>query len=141
MDRNSHKNDISIGPDKWISFGDLAVSQTRAVQVDSQLASVMPLIERLETECVSQCCGIHAFRLWPEEIEKAISTLGHAERDKLASDLASVQVGIEQLPCDTVVSTRINQYFRKPVFLEILTHIHNVVNGVYEKRAGPRRGV
>ena len=41
----------------------------------------------------------------------------------------SVQGEIERLPSDTVVSTRLNQYFRKQVFLEVLVHIRGVIEG------------
>jgi len=137
MARRPHQNDISIGQDRWIGFGDLAGGQARAVQIDPHLAPVMPFIEGLEKECVADCCGIDAFRLWPEEIEKAAATLSQLELEKLASDLASVHSEIERLPCDTIVSTRINQYFRKTVFLEVLTHIRNVVENVQAKPAEP----
>jgi Family of unknown function (DUF6331) len=86
----------------------------------------MPFLQSLETECVVDCCGIDAFGLWPEQIAKAVGTLSQREREELATSLLSVQGEIEQLPSDTVVSTRLNQYFRKPVFLELLAHIRDV---------------
>jgi len=137
MVRRPHKNDISIGQDKWIRFGNLAGDQARAIQIDPHLAPVMPFFERLETECVADCCGIDAFQLWPEEIEKVIATLGQGELATLTSELASVQSEIERLHCNTVVSTRMNQYFRRVVFLEVLTHIRNVVESVHAKPAEP----
>ena len=129
MGRRPHKNDISIGQDRWIHFGDLADGHVSAVNIDPHLAPVMPFLQRLETECVVDCCGIDAFGLWPEQIEKAVGTLSQRERDKLVTRLRSVQGEIERLPSDTVVSRRLNQYFRKRVFLEVLVHIRGVIEG------------
>jgi hypothetical protein len=133
MGRRPHKNDISIGQDCWIRFGNLAGGQARAVQIDPYLAAVMPFLDSLETECVVDCCGIDAFGLWPEQIEKAVGSLSQRERERLASSLLSVQGDIERLPSDTVVSTRMNQYFRKEVFLEVLAHIRGVIEGLAAK--------
>src|SRR5262245_2403335 len=130
MGRRPHKNDISIGQDRWITFGDLAGGQARAVQIDPQLAPVMPFLESLETECVVDCCGIDAFGLWPEQVEKAVGTLRQRERDRLVTSLLSVQDEIGRLPSDTLISTRMNQYFRKEVFLEVLAHIRGVIEGI-----------
>lgn len=135
MGRRPHKNDISIGQDQWISFGKLADGQASAVQIDPALAPIMPLIDRLETECVAGCCGIDAFGLWPDAIEQAIATMDQSELGRLVSDLASAQGEIERLPCEVVVSMRMNQSFRKAVFLEVLTHLRNVVDKVHVKPA------
>jgi hypothetical protein len=130
MARRPHKRDISIGQDRWIPFGDLDGGQERAIQIDPHLAPVMPFLESLETECVVACCGIDAFGLWPEQIEQALSRFGQPERDGLATSLLAVQGEIEQLPADTVVSMRMNQYFRKKVLLEVLEHIRGVIGAV-----------
>jgi hypothetical protein len=127
MSRRPRKNEISIGQDRWISFGDLDGGQARAIEIDPHLALVMPFFNRLETECVADCCGIDAYRLWPEDIKKAVATLDQPQLEKLARDLVSALSEIEQLPCDTVVSTRLNQYFRKAVFISVLAHISKVV--------------
>ena len=130
MARRPHKNDISIGKDAWITFGDLDDGQSRAVDIDPQLAPVLPFIESLETTCVAECCGMDAFLLWPEAIEKAAARYTRREREELSSKFAAVNDAIEALPSDTVLSTRLNQYFRKSVLLEVLAHICNVVEGV-----------
>jgi hypothetical protein len=138
MGRRPHKNDISIGQDRWITFGDLEGGQVRAFQIDPSLAPIMPFLESLETECVVGCCGIDALGLWPEQIEKVVGTLGPRERDDLATSLLAVQGEIKQAPTDTVVSTRMNQYFRKEVFLEVLEHIRGVIAGDATRAARKR---
>ncbi|VWB89879.1 DUF6331 family protein [Burkholderia lata] len=134
MNGKPHKDDISIGPDRWIEFGDLSGGQAQALAIDPCLAEVMPLIDALETDCVAACCGIDAFGFWPDEIAVAV---GSRERDalaRLADDLLSVQRSIDSLPSDLVVSTRMNQYFRKAVVLELLAHIRTTIDAIRSQR-------
>jgi hypothetical protein len=127
MSDRPHKNDISIGNDRWITAGDLASSQADAVEIDPHLATVMPFIEGLETECVAECCGIDAFGLWPDGVRKVVAHMEKADISKLIAGLTAAQNAIATLPCEIVVSARMNQYFRKEAFLEILSHIRAVV--------------
>ncbi|VWC37649.1 DUF6331 family protein [Burkholderia lata] len=134
MNGKPHRDDISIGPDRWIEFGDLSGGQAQALAIDPCLAEVMPLIDALETDCVAACCGIDAFGFWPDEIAVAV---GSRERDalaRLADDLLSVQRSIDALPSDLVVSTRMNQYFRKAVVLELLAHIRTTIDAIRSQR-------
>lgn len=138
MAKRPHKNDISIGQDRWIKFGDLDGGQARAIEIDPHLTPLMPFLETLETHCEAECCGIDAFGLWPEHIEKAATALDQRQLERLATDLAAVQSEIESLPGDTVVSKRMNQYFRKVVFLEILAHVHRVIQGMAQGIPGAK---
>lgn len=130
MARRPHQNDICIGKDAWIAFGDLADGQSRAVEIDPHLAPVLPFIESLETACVAECCGIDAFLLLREEIQGAAASNARRELDEWLAKFTAVAKLIGALPCDTVVSTRMNQYFRKSVFLEVLAHIRRTIAGV-----------
>ncbi|MBN3831377.1 DUF6331 family protein [Burkholderia sp. Ac-20344] len=134
MNRKPHKDDIGIGPDRWIGFGDLSGGQAQAVAIDPYLAEVMPLIDALETDCVAACCGIDAFGFWPDEIAVAVSTRDRDALARLADDLLSVQRSIDALPSGLVVSTRMNQYFRKAVVLELLAHIRTTIDAIRSPR-------
>ncbi|VWD33205.1 DUF6331 family protein [Burkholderia lata] len=134
MNGKPHKDDISIGPDRWITFGDLSGGQAQAVAIDPSLAQVMPLIDALETDCVAACCGIDAFGFWPDEIAVAVATRDRDALARLVDDLLSVQRSIDALPSDLVVSTRMNQYFRKAVVLELLAHIRTTVDAIRSQR-------
>ncbi|WP_321895520.1 DUF6331 family protein [Burkholderia cepacia] len=134
MNGKPHKNDIDIGPDRWIEFGDLSGGQAQAVAIDPCLAGVMSLIDALETDCVAECCGIDAFGFWPDEIAVAVSTLDRAALARLADDLLSVQRAIDALPSDLVVSTRMNQFFRKAVLVELLAHIRTTIDAIRSQR-------
>lgn len=130
MNSKPHKDDISIGPDRWIAFGDLSGGQAQAVAIDPSLAAVMPLIDALETDCVAACCGIDAFGFWPNEIAVAVAARDRDALARLVDDLLSVQRSIDALPSDLVVSMRMNQYFRKAVVLELLAHIRTTVDAM-----------
>ncbi|VWB17701.1 hypothetical protein BLA6993_00665 [Burkholderia lata] len=134
MNGKPHKHDISIGPDRWIEFGDLSDGHAQAAAIDPSLAEVMPLIEALETNCVAECCGIDAFGFWPDEIEVAVATRDRDALARLVDDLLSVQRSIDALPSEIVVSTRMNHYFRKAVLLELLAHIRTTVDAIRLQR-------
>ncbi|MBN3772708.1 DUF6331 family protein [Burkholderia sp. Se-20378] len=131
MNDKPYKNDISIGPNRWIEFGDLSGGQ---VAIDACLAEVMPLLDALETDCVAACCGIDAFGFWPDEIAVAVATRDHDALARLVDDLLSVQRAIDALPSELVVSTRMNQYFRKAVVLELLAHLRTTVDAIRSQR-------
>lgn len=130
MNGKPHKNDISIDKGRWIEVGDLAGGQGRAVEIDPHLTAVMPLLDALETNCVAGCCGIDAFGFWPDEIATALDRWPPDARARLADDLLSVRRAIDALPADVVVSTRMNQYFRKTVMLELLAHIRTTIDAI-----------
>ncbi|AWV03933.1 hypothetical protein DM992_32705 [Burkholderia sp. JP2-270] len=137
MNGKPHKDDISIGQDRRIEFGNLADGQGQAVAIDPYLATVMPLIDALETYCVAACCGIDAFGFRPDEIAVAVGTWHHDALERLADDLLSVQHAIEALPADIVVSTRMNQYCRKAVMLELLAHLRTAVDNIRSNGTAP----
>ncbi|ABB11592.1 DUF6331 family protein [Burkholderia lata] len=130
MNGKPHKHDISIGPDRWIEFGDLSGGHAQAAAIDPSLAEVMPLIDVLETHCVAECCGVDAFGFWPDEIEVAVATQDRDALARLVDDLLSVQRSIDALPSEIVVSTRMNHYFRKAVLLELLAHIRTTIDAI-----------
>ncbi|MBZ5796103.1 DUF6331 family protein [Burkholderia contaminans] len=134
MNGKPHKDDICIGPDRWIEFGDLSGGQAQAVAIDPCLAEVMPLIDALETDCVAACCGIDAFGFWPDEIAVAVGARDRDALARLADDLLSAQRSIDALPSDLVVSARMNQYFRKAVVLELLAHIRTTIDAIRSQR-------
>ncbi|VBB14040.1 DUF6331 family protein [Burkholderia stabilis] len=138
MNEKPHKDDIRIGQDRWIAFGDLAGGHGQAIEIDPHLAALMPLIDALETECVAGCCGIDAFSFWPDDIAVALSAWHRDALVRLADDLLSAQRSIDALPSDIVVSTRMNHYLRKTVMRELLAHLRTVVDDIRSQRDAPR---
>jgi hypothetical protein len=120
-------NDIRIGEDEWIEFGKLRGELSAAENVDLILGPVIPFFEQIETGCVADCCGITAFELTPQHIEVAASNYDHVERQALAAKFEAVMAEIESLGADVVSSRRLNQLFRKSVFLLVLDHVRKTV--------------
>jgi hypothetical protein len=125
--RRPSRNDIRIGERAWITFGSLGDGQAHAIPIDPWLAPILPFFEALETSCNAECCGIDAFSLFPGAIRQAAGKYDHRDLEFSLSTVAAVQSEIAALPSDIVVSTRLNQYFRKVVFLELLSHIRNTL--------------
>jgi hypothetical protein len=117
-----HKNDISIGENLWIPFIDITSRYNSAVNIDKLILPVDDLWTALETGCVAGCCGIGAFALWSEDIEKVKASLNTRN---LASELSTIRAEIVALPQDVVVSERLNNLFDKSVFLALLDHLIN----------------
>lgn len=113
-------NDISIGQDRWISFVDVSGRQGRAVNLDPLIKPMEPFWSALETECVVGCCGIDAFSLWPEDIQRASALVNASElRDQLSTLLSF----IESSGSDIFRSSHLNNFFDKTVILQIIEHI------------------
>ncbi len=127
MATHPHENDISIGEGRWIATGDLKIGPERLEELDPFLEPIRSFLYFLETACVAECCGINAYELWPKDIETAFSKLKQYEQARLISNLNELSSIVAKLPTDIVVSTRMNNYFRKDVFVELIRHIHSVV--------------
>ncbi|MEM8532220.1 MAG: DUF6331 family protein [Chloroflexota bacterium] len=83
MNRRTHKDDILIGPNNWITFISLEGRHSDAVCVDYYLEEVWPFLAKLETLCVAGCCGFDAFDFTTDAVIEALKDedpgiLGHA---------------------------------------------------------------
>lgn len=118
MDK-AHNNDISIGKNKWISWIEIDPGQTPH-EIDSILKPTIPFWQLLETECVSACCGIHAFVFWAEDLENAKQQLKDPDIkqkfDKLRQDVFNKQEGL-------LSSSFLNNLFDRNVFIQLIDHI------------------
>ena len=115
-----HKHDISIGKDQWIIFEDLENGQPDAVKIDPLMVNLFPMWKALETQCVSECCGIDAYGLWSEDVLKSTEALNRKELIKMPITLASEIQGIEK---NILVSSTLNNYFTKSTFLKVIDHL------------------
>ena len=119
------RNDISIGKDRWILFGDLNEGYSHATEVGIYLSDVMPFFDELETECVAECCGVQAFNLWQDNIERAAGKLDGPAVIGIVDAFKAAENVIESLPSDVIDCARMNQHLRKHVFLQLLTHVRS----------------
>lgn len=111
--------DISIGQDKWIIWIDLD-QNSMVFNIDADIKPTEKLWEYLETECVRECCGIDAYSLWSEDIEKAKTLPGNPNIKKEFINLRKKMFAINEY---VICSSYLNNLFDKSVFIELLDHI------------------
>lgn len=93
----------------------------KLLDLDPYIAPLNIFFDRLEVECVRECCGIEAFSFMPEDIQKALAGLS---AKTVITQLKAMQTAIEeQYWCKTVGSTILNNNFDRKVFLQLLNHI------------------
>ena len=93
----------------------------KLLDLDPYMAPLNTFFDRLEVECVRECCGILAFSFIPEDIHKALVGLS---AETVIIQLKAMQTAIEeQYWCKTVSSTILNNNFDTKVFLQLLNHI------------------
>ena len=93
----------------------------KLLELDLYIAPLNTFFDKLEVECVRECCGIQAFSFIPEDIHKALVGLS---AETIVTQLKAIQTAIEeQYWCKTVGSTILNNNFDRKVFLQLLNHI------------------
>ncbi|WP_314296840.1 DUF6331 family protein [Capnocytophaga gingivalis] len=93
----------------------------KMLDLDPYITLLNTFFDRLEVECVRECCGIEAFSFIPEDIQKALVGLS---AETVIIQLKAMQTAIEeQWWCKTVSSTILNNNFDRKVFLQLLNHI------------------
>ena len=93
----------------------------KLLELDLYIAPLNTFFDKLEVECVRECCGIQAFSFIPEDIHKALVGLS---ADTVIIQLKAMQTAIEgQWWYNAVGSTILNNNFSKKVFLQLLAHI------------------
>ena len=93
----------------------------KLLDLDPYMSPLNAFFDRLEVECVRECCCIEAFSFMPEDIQKALVGLS---AETVIIQLKAMQTAIEgQWWCKTVSSTILNNNFDRKVFLQLLNHI------------------
>mgnify|MGYP007094066719 FL=1 len=111
---------ILIGNNLFIE--ELPIDYTgKLLDLDPYMAPLNVFFDKLEIECVRECCGIEAFSFMREDIHKALVGLSV---ETVITQLKAMQTAIEeQWWCKTVSSTILNNNFDRKVFLQLLNHI------------------
>lgn len=120
MTERDRQYDIQIGDDAWIEFIDLDGRYDQAVDIDALLGELWPLICRLETHCVAGCCGMDAYDFTPEAIATALLEL---DRAQLHASCAQAKIAVTAVASDVLLSSTMNHYADKRVFLQLLEHL------------------
>jgi len=93
----------------------------KLLDLDPYIAPLNAFFDKLEVECVRECCGIEAFSFMPEDIQKALVGLSV---ETIVTQLKAMQTAIEeQYWCKTLSSNILNNNFDRKVFLQLLNHI------------------
>ena len=93
----------------------------KLLDLDPYIAPLNTFFDKLEVECVRECCGIEAFSFIPEDIQKALVGLSV---ETVITQLKAIQTAIEeQYWCKILSSTILNNNFDRKVFLQLLNHI------------------
>ena len=101
----------------------------KLLDLDPYIAPLNTFFDKLEIECVRECCGIQAFSFMPEDIQKALAGLS---AETVITQLKAMQTAIEeQYWCKTVGSTILNNNFDRKVFLQLLNHIIKIISTNY----------
>jgi hypothetical protein len=116
----SHAHDIDIGRDKWIIFGELNGLQNQAINIDALLQPLSDFWQLLETRCVRECCGIDAFDFWAENV---LNNTKHLDHGELLAKLHAIKESVLGITSVAVVSQKLNNYFLKTTFIELLDHL------------------
>ena len=119
---------IVIGNNLFIE--ELPVDYTgKLLDLDPYMAPLNTFFDKLEVECVRECCGIQAFSFMPKDINKALVGLS---AETIVTQLKAMQTAIEeQYWCKTVGSTILNNNFDRKVFLQLLNHIIKTISTNY----------
>ena len=98
----------------------------KLLDLDPYIALLNAFFDKLEVECVRECCGIEAFSFMPEDIQKALAGLS---AETVITQLKAMQTAIEeQWWYKTVGSTILNNNFDRKVFLQLLGHIIKTIS-------------
>ena len=98
----------------------------KLLDLDPYITPLNTFFDRLEVECVRECCGIQAFSFIPDDIQKALVGLS---AETVIIQLKAMQTAIEeQWWCKTVSSTILNNNFDRKVFLQLLNHIIKTIS-------------
>ena len=101
----------------------------KLLDLDPYIAPLNTFFDRLEVECVRECCGIQAFSFIPDDIQKALVGLS---AETVIIQLKAMQTAIEeQWWCKTGSSTMLNNNFDRKVFLQLLNHIIKIISTNY----------
>ena len=93
----------------------------KILDLDPYIVPLNTFFDKLEVECVRECCGIEAFSFMPENIHKALVGLSS---ESIVTQLKAMQTAIEeQWWYSAVGSTILNNNFDRKVFLQLLAHI------------------
>lgn len=120
-----NRKNINIGKDYWIIWVDPDLSSVH--DIDELLDPIWIFWQKLETQCLTECCSIYAFSFWSEDIQKAIEGL---DKKKLLLDIENLKKQIENSEFQSFSSKKLNDTLEKSVLKRLLIHFEQSIKGL-----------
>lgn len=117
---DENKSDIHIGETERINWVEFDTSSNDLFDVDYIIANHDDFWTFLQIFCVSDCCGLDAFRFYPDDIKNAAS---HVDKEVLSSDLSKLKFDLLNSDKDIIISSRLNNLVDRTVFIRLIDHI------------------
>lgn len=117
---DENKRDIHIGETERIHWVEFDTKSNDLIDIDYIVANHDDFWTFLQIFCVPDCCGLDAFRFYPDDIKTAVN---HADKEQLKRDLSVLKNDLLESDKDVVVSSRLNNLIDKTVFIKLLDHI------------------
>jgi len=119
VDKN--KNDIHISETERIHWVEFDNSSNDLYDVDYIIAKHDDFWTFLQIFCVPDCCGLNAFRFYPDDIANASKEV---DKVLLREDLLKLKLDLINSAKDIIISSRMNSLVDKAVFVKLLDHIN-----------------
>ena len=117
---DENTSDIHIGVTERIHWVEFDTSSNDLFDVDYIIAKHDDFWTFLQIFCIPDCCGLDAFRFYPDHIKNAAD---HVDKELLKSDLAKLKTDLLNSDKDIVISSRLNNLVDKTVFIRLIDHI------------------
>lgn len=117
---DENKSDIHIGETERIHWVEFDTSSNDLFEIDYIIAKHDDFWTFLQIFCVPDCCGLDAFRFYPDDIKNAAS---HVDKELLKSDLSKLKIDLLSSDKDIIISSRLNNLVDKTVFIRLIDHI------------------
>ncbi len=116
---------IILGDNKWLEWISFDQTLVPTYPIDKIIEPIIYFLERLETVCIAHCCGIDAFSFRENDIIDALKNMNTSD---LFNEFDIVKSKISTIRENILMSTFLNQYIHKDVFIRIIEHIIHVIN-------------
>lgn len=124
-------NRISIGKNKWLELENLDNDNLNNLECIDEIIKYDEFWDYLELECMSECCGINAFRFWEKDIKKVTCKLG---KQNVLNYLSDVKNEIVKLNAEILISKRLNNLFVKKGFLKLINYLIESIETIKIKK-------
>lgn len=111
--------DLELGSGKQILWIEPDTTQDD-FNADYIIAKYPEFWKGLELYCVAECCGLDAYRFYPEDIIEASKSVN---KEELKNDLSILIKDTLNTPLQNVSCRALNHIMVKDVFIQLMEHI------------------